>query len=400
MPLEPTISVGRDTSLPWHEAVALMGGIADGLSDGRMGRVPALHELVLDETGAPSCRPGATRSSGHDQRALALELRTLLGQMLDPAAPAPLRALADGTSQTVPGSIDEFREALRFFERPSRERDLQSLANRLREQQEERRVHSEMERLTQKARAEEPTPDTAAAASARAPRRAAWKSRVMLALGAATVLIVAAVLLFAATRARGNGSSSGPTPIRAAAGAVLTTLRQAARALAGSDVPAAVVDAPKPAPAPSPGRRRRKAVSPVRLAPVQPSASRPTATFLATGTEVVEVPVSRDLANDERPRSRATANVIYDRSSTEVIPAELLTPQSASVAPQVFIGGTGAMEILVGPDGRVERVRLVATTAERRYYDAMILSAAKSWVFRPANRQGMPVRYRLQIPLT
>ena len=124
------------------------------------------------------------------------------------------------------------------------------------------------------------------------------------------------------------------------------------------------------------------------------------ATFLATGTEVVEVPVSRDPANDQRPRSRATANVIYDRSSTEVIPAELLTPQSASVAPQVFIGGTGAMEILVGPDGRVERVRLVATTAERRYYDAMILSAAKSWVFRPANRQGMPVRYRLQIPLT
>jgi hypothetical protein len=54
----------------------------------------------------------------------------------------------------------------------------------------------------------------------------------------------------------------------------------------------------------------------------------------------------------------------------------------------------------VSETGTVEEVRLLATTAERRYYDGMLLPAVKAWVFTPAQRRGVPVRYRLEILLT
>jgi len=53
------------------------------------------------------------------------------------------------------------------------------------------------------------------------------------------------------------------------------------------------------------------------------------------------------------------------------------------------------MEVIVGEDGSVERVRLVS--AARRMTDMMLLSGAKSWRFAPALRDGQPVRYRITI---
>jgi outer membrane biosynthesis protein TonB len=50
------------------------------------------------------------------------------------------------------------------------------------------------------------------------------------------------------------------------------------------------------------------------------------------------------------------------------------------------------MEIVVSATGEVERVRLV--NGPTRMPDMMLLSAAKSWRFRPALKDGEPVRYR------
>jgi outer membrane biosynthesis protein TonB len=51
------------------------------------------------------------------------------------------------------------------------------------------------------------------------------------------------------------------------------------------------------------------------------------------------------------------------------------------------------MEIIIGGNGSVERVRLVSQP--RRMTDMMLLSGAKSWRFAPASKNGLPVRYRM-----
>jgi outer membrane biosynthesis protein TonB len=54
-----------------------------------------------------------------------------------------------------------------------------------------------------------------------------------------------------------------------------------------------------------------------------------------------------------------------------------------------------ALELIVGPDGTVERARLLRSS--RHLPDMMILSSAKMWKFEPARLDGEPVRYRLVV---
>jgi hypothetical protein len=54
---------------------------------------------------------------------------------------------------------------------------------------------------------------------------------------------------------------------------------------------------------------------------------------------------------------------------------------------------TGRLEILVSRTGRVEAVKL--DTPLNGYHDRMLVSAAKAWHYRPALRNGKPVRFTL-----
>ena len=56
---------------------------------------------------------------------------------------------------------------------------------------------------------------------------------------------------------------------------------------------------------------------------------------------------------------------------------------------------TGTIELLVNEEGNVANVRLVSSPS--RMQPMMLLSAAKTWKFRPAVRDGRPVKYRLRI---
>jgi hypothetical protein len=50
-----------------------------------------------------------------------------------------------------------------------------------------------------------------------------------------------------------------------------------------------------------------------------------------------------------------------------------------------------SIELVVLPDGTVDSVRLVEA---RNMQDVMWLSAVKAWQFRPALKDGFPVKYR------
>jgi hypothetical protein len=82
-----------------------------------------------------------------------------------------------------------------------------------------------------------------------------------------------------------------------------------------------------------------------------------------------------------------------------VRPPELLRPQ----LPKERLRGitdevASDLELLVLEDGSVGEVRRVPPS--NRVQDRMLLSAAKAWVFRPAQLRGRAVKYRLRVPIT
>ena len=52
----------------------------------------------------------------------------------------------------------------------------------------------------------------------------------------------------------------------------------------------------------------------------------------------------------------------------------------------------GAVELLIDEEGKVLATALVDSVHPQ--YDALLLEAAKAWTFRPATKNGVPVRYR------
>jgi hypothetical protein len=96
-------------------------------------------------------------------------------------------------------------------------------------------------------------------------------------------------------------------------------------------------------------------------------------------TDVVEVPVCSSNAVD-------------------VLPPKLLYPHLPPTAPEVRSLSGNRMELLIGDDGMVERVKLIAGPV--RWPDIMLLSSAKTWRFQPALKDGRSVRYRLVLDWT
>jgi hypothetical protein len=398
--MEQRLILGRhDLPVQWHEAVALVRSVGDAIAEGRLQAVPPLGELTLDRDGVVHAVPGAARvlrRQAGDEIELTRALRQLLGQLLDAAAPVELRALAEEEdSSSSSGGLAEFTRALGFFERPSKERDLRGLAARLREVQEERELEAEMERLTQKTRSDEP-PQAGQANTPPAARKHSPNRVVLTTLGLVGLLTLIALLLYARGAFSGASSDTGPTGL-------LARLRSAAHSVVASSAP--LKSGMQPVKASSAARR-----SPVRVRPAvgPPDSPRPKRQpsrgeeiDRATEPEVTEVPVSGAPGVEPLTGLPRYSTIIYDQRNADVIPATLLRPHLPTISsPGVPKGRLGKLEVLVGEDGRVERVHLVATTVERRYYDAMILAAVKAWIFRPASRGGQPVRYRVQIPLT
>ena len=95
----------------------------------------------------------------------------------------------------------------------------------------------------------------------------------------------------------------------------------------------------------------------------------------------------------------AAPHGVYSAANPDVVPPAIVRAQM----PEVPIGGLpieprGALELTIGEDGQVTNARLVPES--NRYQDRMMVSAAKTWRFTPATRDGQPVRYRLQMPIT
>jgi len=397
---QPLLVRQHDAPLQWHEAVAVVRSVTDALDDGRLRSVPAAGELALESDGSLHL-PRRAATIAVDQGQVVTQLRELLGELLSLDAPAQLRALTGNGEGAPVTALADFRQGLAFFERPSLESDRRALAARLSTVQEEHQLEHEVERLRRKAWEEDKAPPAATAAPIarrKSVRKALFAVAIVLGVGAGF-----GVAMFRAPVAVGSGAAEGSDG-QGATGekGIMKRLKEVAESAFGTPAPPEAKVAPSDKPAPPPRRSRQSRSPSASPSRPQPSAAAATAPRAAALTEMrlllpTRVPAWKP-PDFTLPEDFA---FVFAPGDPDVVPPVLVRPHLPTVGSVGLPSDQlGTVEVVVGSDGRVEQVRLVRTTAERRYYDAMILAAVKAWVFRPASRSGDAVRYRLLIPLT
>ena len=87
---------------------------------------------------------------------------------------------------------------------------------------------------------------------------------------------------------------------------------------------------------------------------------------------------------------------VYTSASNDVMPPiSLNLPLTRELPPHLRREDLTRIELLIAMDGTVEWVRLIGQP--QTVHDTMWLSAVKAWLFQPALRNGIPVRYRKTI---
>jgi tetratricopeptide (TPR) repeat protein len=90
---------------------------------------------------------------------------------------------------------------------------------------------------------------------------------------------------------------------------------------------------------------------------------------------------------------------VYDESSTNVLAPVPLEPILPPVSPQQVVAApaVGLFEIVIDEKGRVESA--VVRRSITPQYDALVLNDARKWRYRPATRDGKPVKFRKVIEI-
>jgi hypothetical protein len=379
----------------WTEAVALTRAICAGLEPPYL--MPTLAQIFVLPTGHVTLT--GTR---HDPRGPVAGVGHLMQHLVDQSsAPAQLleiqkQALAPTSSYA---SLQEFHEALSFFARPDAQGELAGYYNRAARVLENVVRDEAFDELKEKARAEEPTPDKPGAPSK-------WRRRA--ALAAATGIVALASVL--AWWYYGAVSVWLRGPARTVAGSAVTSVSvvaSKATAVARSAVAQLLGDAPAPeAPASTtpPERPTSRSGRARQAAPDLPARASGHSTAVAPPRpanehRVVLSEVPAPLAETATEPVPLLQAFIYSAADPDVHAPTLLRPQLPKKRPEGLPKDeAGSLELLVLENGTVEEARLIP--ASNRLQDRLLISASKAWQFRPAEKNGRPVRYRILVPIT
>jgi tetratricopeptide (TPR) repeat protein len=125
-----------------------------------------------------------------------------------------------------------------------------------------------------------------------------------------------------------------------------------------------------------------KAVVPPPVQVAQPLATPPPAPTTATPA----VPAA------------AMAKRIYGGTEPGVSPPAILRQELPPLPKEILPVGQGVLEVVINEVGQVESATMRATINPR--YDALVITAARSWKYRPAMLDGAPVKYRKFISIS
>ena len=409
-PVNMTYLQERRGLLRWQEVVALGLEIAEVFEQSGKRALPREQNLELTEGGTVRLLRGRTHS-GSAVTALA---RTL-SSMLPKDRPTQLRLVLStaGPDSASSKSMSEFVEALKYFERPGR-----------------RAVLAEVHQRALETPVPDDTQETVEAATdvPRTRKRPRWL------VPAAAVLVLASVGLgsvsmfeqvapgkvtdrLSALRAAATGAWSRVMEetewMREAAAedlsnvvdkvkAVTSEVKDAANERLGDDG-----DTPSDTDPAGEGPRVSKRDVARSQPQVMARADRPVpAANKNAAPDVIQTEPAVDVVvfggeggeGAENGNAHLMASVLFDSSDINVTPPVTLRLQIPTVdARATWRQSPGIVEAIISESGDVEKVRLVSPPES--IHQSMILSAIKTWRFRPARKDGTTVRYRQLIPV-
>jgi hypothetical protein len=449
--------LASDSRPSWQESVALVQEIASQLDPGQP--VPATDDLLLAEDGTLSF--GFAGESANPQ---VTDLGGLLIALLTGStAPPSLVDLAQENARLEPAhpTLEGFRRALAFYERPNRRADLTAVASRLAARAQADHARQLMAQIREKAQAQEdvetPAPKTV---RLEAVARRFSSRQVLIAAGLVLVALLGGAALHFGILT-GSADAGDPNAVRAEA---LPSV-PAASPTEGSDggtsaaamAPSATIGRTAPDAAPNPAPPSRSVATPVRpsrsdTATGQTSARE--ARSEARSASTLSSSSGSSSSGPSAPRSAAAINMKKsgeprsaggqpERPSFSVdaviiqplplpVPRGAAPPARAGLADASGVRGglsegppvysredpdvkpprilrqqlpsapppnaqTGYLEFVVDTQGDVESLTLISPTT--RFHELMLVAAAKAWKFRPALFDGRPVKYRMRVAI-
>jgi hypothetical protein len=370
--------LGRDLIVQWFEGVAIVQGVCRQiLASGSTQRgFPSLAEVLVCAHGGielvGSASPGeSVAAAGHT-----------LSQMLGEDAPVRLRLVATQATAGSAGyqTLQEFSDAVAYFERPDAEGILRSLYHRA----SGARPRGVVPPIYVPAVEAEKTSDRTD--PAKQPHRN-W----LVPAGIAGVILCAAVW----------GLELGSKGTTASA---VTTVKNAVRSTLAAVTPAQPVEkddstAESKAARGAPEKRAIRRLPPEKpgkgAGERSPGVRTSRAASLPALLPIRQAPMTilsgSDVAYDIRPDG-SKVSPLYSVRNADVVPPRSVYPKLPAAPPSGFsLPNDTVLEMVIGTNGVVERVKL--RSEPRNIHEFMLVSAAKAWQFEPARLGGTPVRY-------
>jgi hypothetical protein len=391
-----TISLERllelDVARTWPEVVAVAMSVGDAMR--RAGTALTADVCVISVTGEV-----AYAGKGAPFSEAGAALAQILAALLDgQAAPPELRALADTPLDTSGDPLETLLSLLAYYERPGLQAEVAALAARAVAAEAEYVNAQELNRLRSGQRPGRVMPNLAIGPSARRTITVAFMTTVVggvLVAVAAWYLARPAPLAPPPVAQEAPAASDPATPVSSLLSAASDAARQVTAAgLRAMGLVPASSDAAPPAPPSAPAPRRTR--------PDSAGAPASAPSVVANATPVAAVPPTDSslpvVAADPANVASADLADAFTSGNLDVDPPMLVYPQlptEPGAAPPT--PSEPHFELLVNESGEVEHVRLRAK--EVSYQNRMMVSAVKAWRFRPATKDGVPVRYRIRLPL-
>jgi hypothetical protein len=389
--------LSRDLRLQWFEGVAIVMAICRQLIEARRtDGFPPEQAVAIDAAGTVTVR--GTPATGD---AVPIAARMLSGMLADDF-PVQLRLVMGQAADGAYGALEDFANALAYYERPDSAQILRTLYERA--SQAPRREGRDLPvDEPEPARLAAPLSSDSAARGERWPLVAAALVVgliigviLVLEFGSGSAQVDAAIGHMKGTLSRTLGVVSAdsvveqpvePVPLESTVvrPAARTAARRAsssvARAAAGSNA----ADALPAVPLFSPSLLRPDD------RPLLDLVSPPETRFYSTMTVVA--------SRGEEARAAADGERIYTRRDSNVIPPRAVYPQFPAAPEGGAAPGQTIVDLVIDPTGHVEGARL--RTAPRNIHEFMLLSATKAWRFDPAvHEDGHPVRFRHSVVIT